>query len=131
MTRDMLLLGLFSSFFLIIMGMTIFGLSLVSQTNTGYPSITTTAGSVVASSTLPVITVGELARHEGSDASLPIYIGLDGYVYDVTSGKEYYGPKGIYHALAGKDSSETLHFFGGDIIKQKYPVIATLYIEKQ
>ena len=82
--------------------------------------------SSTASSTLPVITLGELARHDGTDPSLPIYIGLDGSVYDVTLGKSFYATGGSYHDLAGKDSSAQLRFFGADIIKQKYPIIGVI-----
>lgn len=82
--------------------------------------------SMIASSTLPVISQHELALHDGTDPSLPIYIGLDGYVYDVTAGATYYTPGGSYHDLAGKDSSQQLRFFGADIIKQKYPIIGTI-----
>ena len=82
--------------------------------------------SPTASSTLPVITLVELARHDGTDPSLPIYIGLDGSVYDVTLGKTFYATGGSYHDLAGKDSSAQLRFFGADIIKQKYPIIGVI-----
>lgn len=73
--------------------------------------------------TLPVFIEGDLRTYDGTDPTLPIYIGLDGYVYDVTLGKEYYAPGGRYHDLAGKDSSQALRFMGGDIIKEKYPKI--------
>lgn len=75
---------------------------------------------------LPVFTEGDLRTYDGTDPTLPIYIGLDGYVYDVTLGKEYYAPGGRYHDLAGKDSSQALRFMGGDIIKEKYPKIGIL-----
>ena len=78
------------------------------------------------SSSLPHISPNELAKHDGSDAHLPIYIALNGLVYDVTSGKSYYIPGGVYHYLAGKDSSLQLNFIGGDIIKEKYPIVGIL-----
>ncbi len=68
----------------------------------------------------------KLAQFDGSDPAKPIYLGLDGLVYDVTTGKEYYDLQGRYHFLAGKDSSELLHLAGAGIIKVKYPVIGKL-----
>lgn len=68
----------------------------------------------------------ELAQYDGSSTTLPIYIGLDGYVYDVTLGKKFYVPGAVYHYLAGNDSSKSLHIMGGETIKQKYPIIGIL-----
>ena len=76
--------------------------------------------------TLPIFTESDLRTYDGTDPALPIYIGLDGYVYDVTLGKEYYAAGGRYHDLAGKDSSQALRFMGGDIIKEKYSKIGIL-----
>lgn len=75
---------------------------------------------------LPFFTEAELAKYDGTDPQLPIYIGLNGYVYDVSEGKKYYAPEGAYHYLAGKDSSKSLRMIGGDIIKSKYPVVGIL-----
>ncbi len=71
-------------------------------------------------------TAEELKKYDGTDPKLPIYIALDGLVYDVTSGSKFYVPGGSYHYLAGKDSSAELHLVGGDIIKRKYPVVGKL-----
>lgn len=79
-----------------------------------------------ASSTLPTMSTAELAKFDGTDPTLPIYIGLDGYVYDVSAGRKFYEPDAVYHYLAGKDSSKSLHIMGGDIIKEKYRIIAVL-----
>jgi predicted heme/steroid binding protein len=79
-----------------------------------------------ASSSLPVISDEELGMHDGNDESLRIYIALDGYVYDVSNGRSFYGKGGVYHFLAGKDSSKALHIMGGNIIKEKYPIIGIL-----
>lgn len=76
--------------------------------------------------TLRKFTVEELKKYNGTNPELPIYLVLDGNVYDVTKGKEFYIPGGPYHYLAGKDSSFELHIVGGDIIKRKYPVIGRL-----
>lgn len=75
---------------------------------------------------LPEMSLTELAQFDGSDSSKPIYIGMNGLVYDVSAGRDYYKIDGTYHFLAGKDSSDQLNIIGGDIIKRKYPVIAKL-----
>ena len=79
-----------------------------------------------ASSTIPTMNTAELAKFDGTDPTLPIYIGLDGYIYDVSAGRKFYQPDAVYHYLAGKDSSKSLHIMGGDIIKEKYKIIAVL-----
>lgn len=72
---------------------------------------------------LPVFSLEQLTKFDGTDPNLPIYIGLNGYVYDVTSGKKFYQTGGTYHYLAGKDSSQMLNEIGGDIIEKKYPIV--------
>jgi predicted heme/steroid binding protein len=44
----------------------------------------------------------ELSKYDGSDPSKPIYIAVLGQVFDVTEGKEYYGPEGGYKFFAGR-----------------------------
>lgn len=79
---------------------------------------------VVVDSDLKIFDTIELARYNGEDQTLPIYLAYDGYVYDVTAGKaDFYGPGQPYHDLVGKDSSALLNMFGGEIIKQKYEVV--------
>nr|XP_033795653.1 neudesin isoform X3 [Geotrypetes seraphini] len=40
-----------------------------------------------------------------SQAGQPIYMAVKGVVFDVTSGKEFYGKDAPYNALTGKDST--------------------------
>jgi predicted heme/steroid binding protein len=69
----------------------------------------------------------ELSLYNGDDPNLPVYLAMDGLVYDVSAGRsDFYNPDMPYHYLTGKDSSTELHFAGGGIIKVKYPVIGTL-----
>ena len=65
----------------------------------------------------------DIAEFNGTDDSKPIYIALNGLVYDVSTGREFYKSDGPYHYLAGRDSSKELNLVGGGIIKRKYPVI--------
>lgn len=74
---------------------------------------------------LPQFTRQQLQAFDGTDPNKPIYLALDGLVYDVTPGKEFYQTGGAYHDLAGKDSSGPLNLVGGSIIKRKYQVIGT------
>ncbi|KAI5454390.1 hypothetical protein NCC49_004444 [Naganishia albida] len=52
-----------------------------------------------------IFTPEQLAAYDGKDASKPIYLGVDGDVYDVTASRRIYGPLGPYNAFAGRDAS--------------------------
>lgn len=71
-------------------------------------------------------TLEELARYDGSDPDLPIYLAFEKVVYDVSKGKQFYQPGATYHFLAGKDSTKELSLIGGDLITRKYPAIGKL-----
>lgn len=75
--------------------------------------------------TLPTYTKETLAQYDGENPDRPIYIAFEGNVYDVTAGKKFYEPGGAYHFLAGTDGTLLLRTFGGDLIKQKYPVVGS------
>lgn len=77
-------------------------------------------------SSLEVYNASDLQQYDGTDPNKPILIGLNGYVYDVSEGREYYKIGGSYHFLAGKDSSKELNMIGGEIIKKKYPIVGIL-----
>lgn len=80
----------------------------------------------VQQQSLHVFSAKELAQFDGTGENEPIYLALDGFVYDVTKGRKFYRTGGPYHDLAGRDSSVALHIAGGGIIKQKYPIIGIL-----
>ncbi|EIW62150.1 cytochrome b5 [Trametes versicolor FP-101664 SS1] len=46
-----------------------------------------------------------LAQFDGTDADRPVYIAIDGDVYDVSSNRATYGPGGSYHMMAGRDAA--------------------------
>mmetsp|Transcript_27200 Transcript_27200/g.48093 ORF Transcript_27200/g.48093 Transcript_27200/m.48093 type:complete len:176 (+) Transcript_27200:108-635(+) len=48
------------------------------------------------------ITAEELRKYDGSDPSLPIYLSVNGDIFDVTAGKKNYGPGGGYSLFAGR-----------------------------
>ena len=81
---------------------------------------------LVSGSNLPIMKEADLKKYNGSDNNLPIYIGLNGLVYDVSSGRDFYKTEGPYHYLAGKDSSVELNLFNPKIITDKYKSVAVL-----
>ncbi|GFZ08280.1 Steroid-binding protein [Actinidia chinensis var. chinensis] len=54
------------------------------------------------------LTLQQLKQYDGTDASKPIYLAVKGQIYDVTTGKSFYGPGGPYAMFAGKDASRAL-----------------------
>lgn len=68
----------------------------------------------------------QLSTYDGSSNDRQIYLALDGNVYDVSGGRQYYKVGGTYHFLAGRDSSTELHFAGAGIIRKKYPIVGRL-----
>ena len=52
-----------------------------------------------------LLTDDQLALYNGTDPALPIYLALNGTIYDVSSARRTYGPGGSYHVFAGKDAA--------------------------
>ncbi|XP_023141461.2 neudesin [Amphiprion ocellaris] len=55
-----------------------------------------------------LFTEEELKRYDGSQEDQPIYLAIKGVVFDVTTGKEFYGKDAPYNALVGKDSTRAV-----------------------
>mmetsp|Transcript_3288 Transcript_3288/g.9451 ORF Transcript_3288/g.9451 Transcript_3288/m.9451 type:complete len:253 (+) Transcript_3288:165-923(+) len=53
------------------------------------------------------VTPAELAEHDGRDPSKPILLAIRGCVYDVSKGRDFYGPGGAY-PFAGKEVARAL-----------------------
>lgn len=51
------------------------------------------------------LTDAQLLAYDGSDPKKPIYIALNGTIYDVSISPQTYGPGGSYHVFAGKDAA--------------------------
>ncbi|KAG5925030.1 hypothetical protein E4U42_004481 [Claviceps africana] len=51
------------------------------------------------------LTEQQLLAHDGRDPSKPLYLAINGTIYDVSNGRRMYGPGGSYHALAGRDAA--------------------------
>lgn len=52
-----------------------------------------------------ILTDAELAVYNGADPAKPIYLALNGTIYDVSASPHTYGPGGSYHVFAGKDAA--------------------------
>ncbi|TFK56035.1 cytochrome b5 [Heliocybe sulcata] len=48
---------------------------------------------------------GLLTQFDGTDSEKPVYLAIDGDVYDVSENRRTYGPGGPYHFMAGKDAA--------------------------
>ncbi|KAI8321315.1 cytochrome b5 [Martensiomyces pterosporus] len=53
-------------------------------------------------------TLKTLKEYSGQDESKPILLALNGKVYDVTTGRGFYGPGGSYSVFAGRDCTRGL-----------------------
>ncbi|KAJ6383095.1 hypothetical protein OIU77_031508 [Salix suchowensis] len=53
-------------------------------------------------------TADQLLQYNGADPSKPIYVAIKERVFDVSTGKSFYGPGGSYVMFAGKDASRAL-----------------------
>ncbi|MFA6532972.1 MAG: cytochrome b5 domain-containing protein [Patescibacteria group bacterium] len=103
-------------------------LGLIFYQLTNFRSKTSSVQNIRPKQNLKIFTFQEIGNFNGTDPEMPIYLALDGFVYDVTKGKEFYQLGAPYHYLAGRDSSNELHLIGGDIIKKKYPIIGKLSV---
>ena len=51
------------------------------------------------------LTPTELALYDGSDPNKPIYLAINGTIFDVSAGRHTYGPGGSYAVFAGRDAT--------------------------
>jgi len=51
------------------------------------------------------LTEEELKAFDGTDTEKPIYLGINGIIFDVSSSPAFYGPGGHYHHFVGKDAT--------------------------
>lgn len=51
------------------------------------------------------LTPSELSLYDGTDKTLPIYIAINGSIFDVSANPAMYGPGGGYHFFAGRDAT--------------------------
>ncbi|GJN74468.1 cytochrome b5-like Heme/Steroid binding domain-containing protein [Purpureocillium lilacinum] len=51
------------------------------------------------------LTPEQLAQYDGSDPEKPLYLAINGTIYDVSNGRRMYGPGGSYSVFAGCDAA--------------------------
>jgi predicted heme/steroid binding protein len=51
------------------------------------------------------MTPAELSLMDGRTEDTSIYLAIKGHIYDITSARDMYGPKGSYKLLAARDST--------------------------
>lgn len=49
---------------------------------------------------LKELTLEQLAKHDGSNPDLPLYLSVQGTVYNIEKGRQFYGPDGENKAAA-------------------------------
>lgn len=52
-----------------------------------------------------LLTAEELAKHDGSDPNIPVYLAILGRIYDVEKGRRHYEVGSGYNVFAGRDST--------------------------
>ncbi|KAJ8724809.1 hypothetical protein PYW07_015767 [Mythimna separata] len=57
------------------------------------------------------MTVAELRQYDGNQADGRVLVAVNGWIFDVTRGRRFYGPGGPYAAFGGKDASRGLATF--------------------
>jgi predicted heme/steroid binding protein len=51
------------------------------------------------------LTPSQLSTYDGSNPDLPIYLAINGTIFDVSAGRRTYGPGGSYSVFAGRDAT--------------------------
>ncbi|KAF7191539.1 Membrane steroid-binding protein 2 [Pseudocercospora fuligena] len=51
------------------------------------------------------LTEEELKAYDGTDSEKPIYLGINGTIFDVSASPAFYGPGGHYNHFVGKDAT--------------------------
>jgi predicted heme/steroid binding protein len=51
------------------------------------------------------LTDEQLSQYTGGDPDKPIYVAINGTIFDVSEGRSFYGPGGHYHHFAGRDAT--------------------------
>ncbi|KAI6235180.1 Membrane-associated progesterone receptor component 1 [Aphelenchoides besseyi] len=71
------------------------------------------------------LTVEQMKKYNGVDDP-HIFVGVAGRIFDVTRGKDYYGPEGVYSNFAGHDGTRAFATFDMKAVKDDYDDISDL-----
>lgn len=64
-----------------------------------------------------LLSAEDLAKHDGLNTKIPIYIAILGRIYDVEKGRQHYEPGSGYNVFAGRDSTPS--FVTGKFVKEE------------
>jgi membrane-associated progesterone receptor component len=70
----------------------------------------------------------EVARHDGSDPSLPLMLTIGGTVYDITPGRNFYGPDGVY-PFAGREVARAFALLSTELRECRDDLEGLSYLE--
>jgi len=66
------------------------------------------------------LTLEDLRKYDGKQDDGRIFIAINREIYDVTKGRQFYGPDGPYAPLAGRDATRALAMFTLDVVKDEW-----------
>uniref|UniRef100_A0A6M2E549 Putative steroid membrane receptor hpr6.6/25-dx ixodes scapularis steroid membrane receptor n=1 Tax=Amblyomma tuberculatum TaxID=48802 RepID=A0A6M2E549_9ACAR len=72
------------------------------------------------------MTPEEIRKYDGTGEDGRVLVAVNGKVFDVTRGRNFYGPGGPYHAFAGHDASRGLATFSVERPKEGYDDLSDL-----
>ncbi|CAH0717432.1 unnamed protein product, partial [Brenthis ino] len=72
------------------------------------------------------MTVAELRKYDGTQADGRVLVAVNGWIFDATRGRRFYGPGGPYAAFGGKDASRGLATFSVTSSDKEYDDLSDL-----
>ncbi|GBP48286.1 Membrane-associated progesterone receptor component 2 [Eumeta japonica] len=72
------------------------------------------------------MTVAELKQYDGTQPDGRVLVAVNGWIFDVTRGRRFYGPGGPYAAFGGKDASRGLATFSVTSSDKEYDDLSDL-----
>ncbi|XP_063635917.1 membrane-associated progesterone receptor component 1-like [Cydia splendana] len=72
------------------------------------------------------MTVAELRQYDGTQPDGRVLVAVNGWIFDVTRGRRFYGPGGPYATFGGKDASRGLATFSVTSSDKEYDDLSDL-----
>ncbi|TFL00636.1 cytochrome b5-like heme/steroid binding domain-containing protein [Pterulicium gracile] len=104
--KDLGVLALVKVLFVLLVSASLAGQFLVGSYTWGYDGKWVQAKTYWPA-TQKLFTETQLAQYDGKDPTKPIYLAVDGDVYDVSANRRTYGPGGSYNVLAGSEGGRS------------------------